>query len=1243
MVDGQTILTRDLLSVYHEVLINEIALMRSNVIVEEGINTEEAIIYVTDLSHNPNTTRGLDYVLLAYSIINGLRRLEHGYNILSPTDPQGIDEECRSKIVRKLKELLGTEMEGTADDHIEMLLAKFTLKLLDYGLINIVLDDDSDAISPLLAHYRIKSAKDEVHEVANLRELCELKIYYKLTHFFKAFGIDVDKLIEGLKKVFEEVGIEVGLGGGGVREKDGKVKISELKFKTLHGILFSYIAHASALPLHPAVLEANVLPFLIEPLPFSSEERVKLSRQLEELVECVDSPASREALQVLSKAMEKVMGGRPFSDYQYEYLRDILRELASQKRLGKRGGLLVILTSPTGTGKTYIFLFHVLVKLLEARFSSSRTRPRALLLYPRKALARDQLDKILALVDVVNRELASKNNVKRIKVGILDHDSLRKREGLRPRELRGLKLNDRKLYHCFRGDKYEVFLAEPGGHEVETHEHEQKQVIDWIKDVHYMSLPEVFEDIDILVTNHSMLTKLLFENFVYPRNRSFIDFIRDVELLVLDEAHIYLDDEELEVIAPTLLKLFFLRSMSRDLSPKDLEELAKELGLDIIISSATLTDSSIIVKEGFKLDSKSIIGIFKAKLDCQETGMPGILKNFLEALFSRVIFNEFETRKAIIYHDYDAIISRNVAKDKGLWKGPLKVRIAMVAHPYPRKESWTSLAESMVAILHWINAIRARGLLSNVQALTFIDMKGTLKDIFRVFLRRQILEAQDHADRALLTGMYRKSPIDQRERLAAIDAIANYIDNSIKRGRIKTIADVMYRDKLLKYFHVLHPYITLQDLKIVISNRIGSYEDLLQSLTQKMKLSNKIVQMVDSLNSYANDALRVVEGGRKAYEGLLKRIEKYKAVTLFHHGDLRPEERSMIEACMTGDKEPIPLLVMATKTLEVGVDIKGLSLIVQYSSYPYSVELGQRFGRSGRSESSFLVSTLILILRNSGEDVRYVLDQEAVEYVYNLEIPRVRSVLEEKDVVVRSVTKLFLTKEKEVEWTAVKQKVEDFLKMLEEGLGPELRGALLDCLSDWLDEVFRLPARTTSQISIKKAGEDFEILPSIISYSYLRKIGKEGIMPEIKTIESDLKGIACWDGFTVNLTPLIAKMSTLHRELEKLLWDQIVDEEVRRRIKQAWERTHNVIYDLACYMINKLKEIIGIEEEAQSLVTLYIRPGVTSDIGKIQLVHFIYPLVKERGQDRRRMMLMGLERVEVNEAFEKIRPLHTGG
>lgn len=1213
-------LSLNFLSIYHEILINEIALMRSNSIVEEGFDTGDAIIfYTTNLIHNPNTIRGLDYILLVYSVLNGLRRLECGYNLLSPIDPKELSKECRDKIIERIKNIIDVKKKNIVGrDSVERLLAELVFKLLEQGLINIIIpDDDSDSISPLLTHHKIKEVQNREHKVSDLKTMYEFRVYYELKHFFNAFEVSIDMLVDEFKKVLKEK--------SGISEE---LDIDKVQFKTLHGLLFKYSAHAASLPSYPAVMEANVLPFVIEPLPFPLEYKEDLSTQLRKLTTNLNINGT--VLQILSKVLEDVMQ-KPLSDYQYEYLQEIFNRCFTKKTDSNRNErLLIALTSPTGTGKTYIFLLYMLAKLLDAKTSTPKRKPRVLLLYPRKALARDQLSKILEFVSVVNRELTSKN-IERIKIGIFDGDSLKRKESIQ--ELRGLKLHDKKLCHGFHNGTYVVFSAS-GNCENESDEAIQGRKIDWIKDVHDIN---VLREVDVLITNHSMLTKLLFENFSLSES-GFTQFVKDIEMLILDEAHIYLDDEQLEVLVPTLLKLFFLRSKLRGLSPESLEELAKNLDMDIIISSATLTDSSMIVKKHgdnvTKLDSRSIIGFFKIRSSGQDSGLPESLENFLQVLFSQSIYNEFKNRDAIVYHDYDTIISRNM-KSGYQWKGSFKVRIALVTHPYPQKESWTSLAEILIAVLHWINAIRIRdtGILgtNRAQALVFIDMKETLKDIFKVFLERQILEAQDHADRVLLTGRYDKTLINQageRKRITALKAILEHINSLIQQKQANTAADIIYRDPLLKHFHVLHLYITPQDLKGVVIDAINKYEDLF-----KIRLYNKLEQLINSLNDYARYAYsKVIEGSWKNYEDLLRRLpNNYNATILVHHGDLLAKERNIIEAYMKGAKEPVPLIVMATSTLEIGVDIENLSLVVQYSSHPYSVELTQRFGRSGRHIPSFLTSTLILVLRNSGEDIRFVLDQESVEYVYNLEIPHVRDILRDKEAIIRSITRLLLLEDKKIKQER-EHIIEEFLKMLENSLGSGYE----DILQRWKNNVGAFPPsdRPFPQASVG----------DVVDYFYknlwgvkqlLEELNKDDLANEIAAIYKKLEICKTYESskLLINLIPLIAEMSSMQQDLRnEVLRDPSVGGDVKHTLENGVNSTYLLIRDLTYITVSELKKIAILNErDIMRFVLSHISPGTSDPIGRVKTSHYIYPVFRERkARD-----------LEADEAFKRVRPLHT--
>jgi hypothetical protein len=237
--------------------------------------------------------------------------------------------------------------------------------------------------------------------------------------------------------------------------------------------------------------------------------------------------------------------------------------------------------------------------------------------------------------------------------------------------------------------------------------------------------------------------------------------------------------------------------LSKDRSPEKISELIENL--DMILSSATLTDQQIINRDNGKIYTGNIIGFFKVKSYCEDQNveMPVALKEFLQNILSKEIFEE------------DII-----------WKGPYKIKTALVISPYPHRESWTALAESIVAALHWLNSVRSRledldESFSRSLGLVFIDSKGTLKDIYRTFIRRQILDAQDHADRVLLTGKekYKYSKLDNRERIEAKKFIIEYIDNIIKKKNYNGF-QLIYEENIFKDFTVLPLYFKLSDLSL---------------------------------------------------------------------------------------------------------------------------------------------------------------------------------------------------------------------------------------------------------------------------------------------------------------------------------------------------------------------------------------------------------------------------------------------
>jgi hypothetical protein len=327
---------------------------------------------------------------------------------------------------------------------------------------------------------------------------------------------------------------------------------------------------------------------------------------------------------------------------------------------------------------------------------------------------------------------------------------------------------------------------------------------------------------------------------------------------------------------------------------------------------------------------------------------------------------------------------------------------------------------------------------------------------------------------------------------------------------------------------------------------------------------------------------------------------------------------------------PTPLVVMATSTLEIGVDIDNLALVLQYSSHPHSVDLVQRFGRSGRHLQSFLVSTLVLVLRNSGEDIRYVLDQDAVEYVYNFEIPHIRDVLKDEKVMVRSLTWLYSMQE--LVGTEEEQIIEEFLNILEASLGPGYK----DSLQLWKEIILTRYPPITSQSSeifqkhVENAKKYFSELWGPVIEN-LMKIKRQDVINEMKRIYLRIRQLDRLDcSVPRNLIPLIVDIDSLYQILRKVTKDKNIELDIRDSIERYLGNLSLTIHELVYAIVSQLSNLLT-EDEIKRFVWSHIPPGMTSYIGELRPTHFIY-----RGTENIRP-----KEVDINEAFKKIRPLHT--
>jgi ERCC4-related helicase len=1204
-------LLEDIVPVYHEVLLNEIAVMRSNTIVERGVDTGDAIVYYAPsypFVMAPNANRGLDYIVLAYSIINGIRRKVCGYDVLEPINPRPhIDgyacsqDKIRDYLVNLLKRMsLEAGIEGIKElpNSLEELLALFVIKLIDLKLLFIFPREAADNINlvELLGKTGGLSGRQGVSVDSIDREFHSLRVLANIEFYLREYGVDSHRLVEDFRKRLSSVLGEL------------SIDVENLVFKTLHGVLYKYSSTASSLPLNPATLESNILPFLIEPpTPIGYLEagygrrsllEPELLNTIKEYAETIASSnnTSREkasrAYKVLEEFLRKVSEKyKRISEHQYRYLLEMFRRRRGEK------GFLAPISSPTGSGKTLIFILYSIINIIVNKLLG--TPRKAFIIYPRKALARDQLGRIIELVGFANEVLEQQGlSESKIIVGIRDGDSLKITiDTKKTKSLRSLKLHNKNLCHAVVGGKYIVFLADNPCEEVEPSTVSKERIIEWIRDIKrepgewgYM------RDYDILITNHSIIYMLVNDIFAENDLEKSLGLVKDIAVLVIDEAHVYIK-ENLDVIATALVKLLYLKAYARRKTPSlSLEDLVDDM--DIILSSATLTDQQMVNRGGQSLYTGNIIGFFKLKTSCKNVQqVPSTLQEFLHNLVSQKIYEKYAEHAGIIYVDYDCTIMEDLEIKKEnqaiLWKYPFRVKTALVINPYPYKHSWTALGEVAITVLHWIHAMRShmRQLDSNFEkslAIVFIDSRETLRHVYRLLVERDILDALDHADRVLLTGHkpFDESQVGKKKRDQALNQIVEYINTKCGGKPTCSAFDLVYRDYILSGFNVLPFYFKLLDLKKLLeAKKLRNYEDFDRAISN-LPSFNYIISLIGELNN----SMKELHG--RGYSKFIEKLDSTKSVLLMHHGKLSGEVRGIIESHMKGERTPIPLMVFATSTLELGVDIEHMPLVVQFSTEPSSVELAQRVGRSGRSIYSLYVAPLILVLRNTGEDLTYTMDQEAVEYIYNFIVPRTYNPHKYPDIIVRHLVNPYLKScsnvNKDIECPFY-NRISAFIKTLSN------IGVIEDAtelFEKWIFNVKRLsPLFSGSSLArnlydklreavenIESAEEAFSVISSkIISYSvYLDAVAKTEInelKERMKKITDELEKIK-----NLLITSLETKITLGEKSRGKSL--QLNALIAPRRIIELIDKI-----DLEASAINPLLIKLGLEKTLNEAIT----------------------------------------------------------
>ena len=774
---------------------------------------------------------------------------------------------------------------------------------------------------------------------------------------------------------------------------DRNFDIVGFNFKSYHGELARLAANASPLPSRYETVGFLALPAVLEPLP-SRTKTPYLPREAREWLQsqCLNKAESEAVLFALENALERA-GYQKLNNYQYQVVSEYFK-----RRKRNNNPPDIILTAPTGAGKTLIFTVIALLEILAARCRNKKIY--VVLTYPRKTLARDQVEDIARILALLNESL-EKRGLLRYIIFLWLRDGSSGVEKCAPDSNDCVELPENP--EPIR----DIKIPAGSGVSYATHYYDKqarayKSQPSWLMDVKdnvEVELPgshggspsrvKPGDVANIIVTNYDMLFKEslnLLKGTPTPLSR----ILREASIVVLDEAHIAMGGNQSIMVQAYALAL--------DIAGRR---------PSIVLSSATLLERRLIDRRASLLNVVAL-----------EIRQGPSHREALDA-FKRIL--GMEPLKDAVYIDYYATASREPMG----WK----LTLWTILYPSLLKKPMTALNESIVSILHALAAARARwdnG--SQVKAIAFIEYKSSLRDVASELTERITLESGDVYDRVLLTRFFDEHysklrrllqrftsssnfpQLPRADRSEAYREIADSIRKLIVQHKIVDIAGILW-SSYFERFHALAPYASIEDHAFTLRCRIDTASEPSHRLEEGVKhLVSKVNRVLPPpplgcdvwmehmlLHASLAQVYRPWEGGQ-ALNNYYKKIEAISRMlgldlTRFipivtHHGDYTGTYRHLADKLL---EETNPLIILATSTLEVGLNIPGIVATIHYILPREPGRIHQMIGRSGRRPETMRISQGIVILRQNAWESSKRVEVHAFRYFNEIASPPIPS------------------------------------------------------------------------------------------------------------------------------------------------------------------------------------------------------------------------------------------------------------
>ena len=723
------------------------------------------------------------------------------------------------------------------------------------------------------------------------------------------------------------------------------IKVGDDTYTTMHAELIRKLVNLSLKPGDINVYEWKILGPRETPLPdfnaykFSDIDSILYSYFTRK---GLDSNLAKCASLAIVEALELTLGkNKGLSRYQHEMIRHALT---------REWPLVMVLSAPTGSGKTIVFMIVAVAYILakELLGKNINDKPYVLLVYPRKALATDQLRRFVKLLYHVNAAL-ERHGIDQVKidVGILDGDS--------PHSLSDTISEDvSKTRNYVRGlNNLSVAKDDKSGYLSCEYSMEYGRTVCYVDGdkLDYRLVTDVRCEIlerkpAILITNIWMLERYIihrdypsknFKSICSSAKHGLNDVLFNAKLIIIDEAHVYRNFQQIAIASLVhryLVELALRRTNinfdNYDAIDNAMKALMKD-DLGIILSSATITT----IDEGCKSKKDpKIRRLFKDDME-----------NFVKYILSPGVYSRLGGSKSLVAENYDCVESHS---------NDSRLNIVVILAPRPGKASSTIQQEALLATLAWSLSFKNK-IGKPLKFISFFDNKDDLVRIYDWLVNVIIRDRCEHCDHLGMPDFSTLNPpcgqlAVQRHSTSAVKNLwkkylSAIIENEIGINGVNTLNDAQLQkidlDMLMKALYDRHEFWL--------------------TFPYMSKRHQNVVSLLNDLHSLT---LAICQG-----QNVVKQ----------HHADLNRHERLNIEE-MFRNGSLVGLL--ATQTLELGIDIDDVGVVIQYKPPRRAESFVQRIGRAGRKPSSFYITLGILILTSL--DTIYLSEEHANKLLFEV-------------------------------------------------------------------------------------------------------------------------------------------------------------------------------------------------------------------------------------------------------------------